>query len=544
MSNDGFAPPSDGGAGWSGTGGWAGSEPERLAGPGGPGGPTSHSRRSPRGTKVAALVAVLVVLIGGGAFAFYRVDPLHLFRAGPQAAEAVPSDAIAYVGVDLDPSAQQKIAALRFLTRFPGFTKATKLTDANSDIRKSIANEILGDCPGLSYAADVEPWLGSKLGMAVLPGRGRGAGSPSPFALLQVTDQAAAQRSLGKLTSCLAGRGGTAAAHAFVDGYLVLGATSAQTQRYVADLRQGSLAASTTFQADMAALGTPGVASAWADLSALTRLTHQPDLNPALALNSSYRRAAATLRFGSGDVQLVTAAYGGSATSQVVANPVVHLPASTMAALSVSGGEKYLDSEWPALAKRLKGQGVDLGQTAAMLRAETGLSLPSDLATLLGQNLLVAVDRSGATAATLRSGNFQRLSIGARFTNDPGSLDRVYAKIVGLFQQSGGRLPLVKRDFPDGISVASNAGYAESLGRLQGDLGDSADFKSVVDNGASQQFVLYVDFATIRAQVLAALQDSGAPPNAVDNLRPLRALGVTGSRHGQYLVTTVTVSAN
>lgn len=542
MSSDGFAQPSDAGAGWPGSGGWAGPEPERLAGPGGPGGPTSHSRRGPRGTKVAALVAVLVVLIGGGAFAFYRVDPLHLFRAGPQAAEAVPSDAVAYIGVDLDPSAQQKIAALRFLTRFPGFTKATKLTDANADIRKSIANEILGDCPGLSYAADVEPWLGSKLGVAVLPARG--AGSPSPFALLQVTDQAAAQRSVGKITSCLAGRGGTSAAHAFADGYLVLGATSAQTQRYVADLRQGSLAASPTFQADMAALGTPGVASAWADLSALTKLTHQPDLNPALALNPSYRRAAATLRFGSGDVQLVTAAYGGSTSSQVVTNPIVHLPASTMAALSLSGGEKYLDSEWPTLAKRLKGQGVDLGQTAAMLRAETGLSLPSDLATLLGQNLLVAVDRSGVTAATLRSGNFQRLSIGARFTNDPGSLDRVYTKIVGLFQLSGTRLPLVKRDFPDGISVASNAGYAESLGRLQGDLGDSADFKSVVDNGASQQFVLYVDFAAIRSQVLAALQSSGAPPKVVDNLRPLRALGVTGSHEGHYAVTTVTVSAD
>ena len=50
-----------------------------------------------------------------------RAEELAAERARQQAAEAIPADAVFYVGIDLDPSAEQKINALRFLNHFPAF---------------------------------------------------------------------------------------------------------------------------------------------------------------------------------------------------------------------------------------------------------------------------------------------------------------------------------------------------------------------------------------------------------------------------------------
>src|SRR3954447_24351467 len=123
----------------------------------------TDSGRSGRGRAPVAAVAIgtaLALVVGGGAFAFYRIDPMHLFRAGPQAAEAVPADALAYAAVDLDPSAEQKINALRFLDHFPGFKDVADIKDERDDIRKTILTDAVAslDCDGVSYDATIEPW--------------------------------------------------------------------------------------------------------------------------------------------------------------------------------------------------------------------------------------------------------------------------------------------------------------------------------------------------------------------------------------------------
>ncbi len=55
------------------------------------------------------------VLLGGAAWALVAV----LGGGGPQPAEALPASTAAYFRIDLDPSAGQKIAALRLADRFP-----------------------------------------------------------------------------------------------------------------------------------------------------------------------------------------------------------------------------------------------------------------------------------------------------------------------------------------------------------------------------------------------------------------------------------------
>jgi hypothetical protein len=43
---------------------------------------------------VAVIVAVAFALVVGGGVAIYALDPFHLFHSGPQAAVALPSDAL------------------------------------------------------------------------------------------------------------------------------------------------------------------------------------------------------------------------------------------------------------------------------------------------------------------------------------------------------------------------------------------------------------------------------------------------------------------
>ena len=75
--------------------------------------PAPKKRRGKLIPLIAAL-AVLLVAGAGGAFAYSR-----LAGGGDQPATVLPSTAVAYARIDLDPSAGQKVNAIRFLMKFP-----------------------------------------------------------------------------------------------------------------------------------------------------------------------------------------------------------------------------------------------------------------------------------------------------------------------------------------------------------------------------------------------------------------------------------------
>src|SRR6187397_3148249 len=118
-------------------------------GPGAPQPSSGGQGTASRGVKVIVITVVLTLLVAGGAFAFFKIDPFHLFRSGPQASEAIPANAVFYAGVDLDPKASQKINALRFLNHFPEFRDNAGLTDANADITDAVVGKAIDglDCP-------------------------------------------------------------------------------------------------------------------------------------------------------------------------------------------------------------------------------------------------------------------------------------------------------------------------------------------------------------------------------------------------------------
>ena len=66
----------------------------------------------------------------------------------------------------------------------------------------------------------------------------------------------------------------------------------------------------------------------------------------------------------------------------------------------------------------------------------------------------------------------------------------------------------------------------------------------MVDDGASQQFVMFFNFDAIKDQVLQTMREDGAPQEAIDNLRPLKAFGITADVSGDYQHLTIRLSVD
>ena len=87
-------------------------------------------RRLTRGRIVVGAAAASVLAIAGGAYVAYGA----LSGGGAQPETVVPAAAAAYAEVDLDPAASQKVAAFRFLHRFPLSPSSSRARAASGPI--------------------------------------------------------------------------------------------------------------------------------------------------------------------------------------------------------------------------------------------------------------------------------------------------------------------------------------------------------------------------------------------------------------------------
>jgi len=138
---------------------------------------------------VIALTALLVM-----AGAVVVVGYLLLFSAvADRAARATPADAALYVNLYLQPSSGQKMNLLGLVGRLPGFRDAATVEDKIGQV----AQRLFGTA-GIDYGADVSPWLGTQVALAVAP---PGAGGLTMHLLLlaAVRDPIAARAAVPRL---------------------------------------------------------------------------------------------------------------------------------------------------------------------------------------------------------------------------------------------------------------------------------------------------------------------------------------------------------
>ncbi len=531
---------------------WIGSDDPPTGGPAGQG--ADGGGRSRRRLAVAlTAAAAALALIGGGAVVAFQV----LGGGGPQPADAIPSSALAYARIDLDPSAEQKINALRLLRRVPELE--TQLADAGitsdtDDLRRHLFEEALADsegCSDIDYAADIEPWIGDRAGAAALPGE---AGEdPKPLVVVQVTDEDAARTGLQALLDCGADDGPEASEGgiAFVGDYALLAEDQEQADDFAAAAEEEPLSEASTFSADMDALDGEGLVSFWVDLDAVVAATEESEPEVAEALGvlgfEDLGSVAVALRAQSDALEVVLAGTGDLMTfgvgSEEAAGDVQALPETTLMAFGFTGGGDSVDAVWQRLqdlqdsdlAGSEFGPGA-LAYFAAQLEAQTGFTVPEDVGTLLGDEFTLAVDSNGfeLDSATGQP-DLSTINVGARMRTDPEAAGELISRIQELLSSSGAPFEIAQQEVDGGLVVAANEAYAESLAD-GGSLGDSDVFDAAVADANDAVAVAFVDLDLVAELVDRVAADIGQPvPSEIaGTLDVLRAFGASATVDGEY----------
>lgn len=461
------------------------TQPVAYGGP--PAGPPTHVADAPgdapkKGRRTALIAgAIALVLVGSTvAFAVNRLAP-----KGSPLDSVVAADAAVYVRVDLDPSAGQKVAAVRFLQKLP--TTASEFT---KDPRKGmfdLIKENVSDETARAEIDNVEAWLGNRAALVVLAPPSDGA-QPVAYGAIEVTDAAKAKASLDKLTAD--GEG----SYVIRDGYAVVMQKESQSQ-VLAALDKGSITANAQYSADMAALGDPGVFSMWLDagkfadfldaesgsLSGMTMSELQPQLD---ALRKGARMAT-TLRFdpdflefagvlrGDGAAELAALSSGPAGLTQMTT-----LPDDTLAAMQVNGLDAILEQQWQTYASAIE----ETGNTVDDLGAQLGMTLPDDLANLLGTTTTIALPKQDFSSDVPTLG----------IVTTPKDAAKAWDQARNLIQQAGAAGQVDVWNEGNTLYLTTDPAYTTAL-KSTGALGATPGFAVAVKDAATAQVGFYLD---------------------------------------------------
>jgi hypothetical protein len=513
------------------------------------------------GILAGVTVAVLAVVGLGGWGAFTLLS-----GGGSQPSEAFPADTIGYVSIDLDPAADQKIEGLSILRKFPGIEKELDISDRD-DLRRYVFEKIQdeGECKDVDYEEDIAPWIGDRLGVGAVP---QGEDDVAALVALQVTDQEAAPAGLDALARC--GGGDDAEfGYAFSGDYAVITETTKQARLLADEAAEGSLADDETFQARMSEVGDSGIVTMYASADApdylvdlqesmfavpdagVQTVSAEPLSEQGVVLTSGpiapgsdqmpdemteqlkklyadFEGMAGVVRFEDGAVEFEFAAAGmpsglpGGSTDE--GTGVTELPASTGAAMALALPDNWLE-EYLRQISAVMGEGMSIDEMLSQLEQESGLSLPEDVETLLGDNVAIAVDADTDFEALESSEDGRELLAGIKVQGEPEEILPIVEKIKAKIGPEADRL--VVEDGDGVVAFGLNPDYVEGL-LSEGDLGDEESFQDVVPDAEDASSVFYVNFDAGDGWALELAEQAGeGAPEAKENVEPLDALGLS-----------------
>ena len=497
--------------------------------------------------RVIVLGGILGLLAVGGGAAWAASSFLS---TGDQPAQALPASTIAYASLDLDPSGEQKIEAIRTLRKFPAFADNVDL-DTDDDLRERLFTELTesGECEGLDYAADVEPWMGDRAAVAAID---TGAETPAPVLVLQVSDAGAAEDGLATLQETCGGDevDSTTAAWTVEGDWAVIGETVEITDQVVADAEEGTLADDGDFQRWTEEAGDPGIVSMYAapaagqylaDMSgiygeSLGSMSGMGEIDPGATDSvtpemeeafADFRGAAVTVRFDDGALEVETAADPGqsmmamSGLDQGGSELVSTLPDDTVAAFALGFSDGWFTEMVDTFAE-LGGADMTADELMAEMSEASGLDLPTDAEALAGDAMAVSMG-SGFDLEAFFNGGPGELPVGVTIQGDPDAIEGALDKVKA---QMGPDADMLETEVEgDRVTLSPNADYRATLAG-GGSLGDSEAFDEVVEDADEAAAVLFVDFDADDNWLarLAGEED----PEIAENIEPLSAFGVTG----------------
>jgi len=219
-----------------------------------------------------------------------------------------------------------------------------------------------------------------------------------------------------------------------------------------------------------------------------------------------FQGAAATLRFDGGSLELEAAGDTGKDVtgSGDLADLVGNLPDDTALAYGMGLDPGWLDD--------LLGSD-DLVQE---LEEATGLDLPDDAETLLGQAAVLSVGGDVDVDEFFDSPDGSGVPVGLTVQGDTDAIQDVLARV-------GEETVLANDSDGDLIAIGPDADYRSQL--LEGgDLGSTGTFRDAVPDADGAAMILYAD-VDVAAGLLTG---SGVTDDEVgENLEPLGALGIS-----------------
>ncbi len=524
-------------------------------------------RKSRRTTWLVGGGVVGLLALGAGAWA-----ALSFFSQGAQPAEALPSTTVAYASVDLDPSGSQKIDAFRTLNKFPAFKDKVGIHSVD-DVRQKLGDELIKSlgCDGLTFADDIDPWLGNRAAVAAVD---LGKTDPETVSVVQVTDDGKARSALHELVSC--GDGPADVAYDVHDGWAIFADSQKAVDKVVSETEHASLADDATYQKWTNEVGDSGVVNLYAapaageylagrldglrqDLGDLGDLGASGGSFMSSATNAAYASAptadggafgdalknfagaAATVRFTGDGLELATATdpaltKGGVASDQGGAL-VENLPDDTAAAIGVGLAPGWLDRYVDQMSQAFGG-GRSGQQLLDQLSRGSGLDLPDDIETLLGSSTALSISKSFDVEAASMSGNGEGVPVAVTVRGDADEIEKVLDKLRA--KVPGGATVLGSDSGHGLVVVGPSAAYRNEV-LTGGDLGDSDAFRGVVPDAGDASVVVYVNVDDLQKMVG---QLSGDDHQVVDNIAPLKAFGFSGWIDGDVARTSLKISTD
>ncbi len=511
------------------------SEPEYLGplGPAGPSEPEGRPRR--RWAVVAAGAAGVVLAAGAGAWGVAQ-----LLSSGDAPATAVPSIAVAYLSMDLDPSAPQKIEALRMLKKFPALDKELGL-DARDDLRRWMFERSQDDglCLEVDYARDIEPWLGDRIAVAAVPDNDAPL---APLLAVHVRDRDAATAGVKALEKCqMSADGSVTSGIAFVGDYMLLTEKQDDADAFAKAAEAAPLEDDPAFSTWMDRLGDPGFITAYVSAEGPRLMADAgsaqgtADLGSMRTLWKDFEGMAGVVRFSDGTIEAEFAAEGlpaGTAGTESTGPSLASLPDTTAAAFTTSLPKNWLRGYVDSFGSAL-GSGEKPEQFWAEMEAGTGLSLPEDIETMFGRGVSLSLDASADLGKLTGSSEVPSLPLALRISGDTGEITRV---IDVLRAQFGPMADSIIVESGDGLVVVGlQQEYVDRLVAGDGGLGQSDAFTAVIPDADRATAAFYVDFDA------GGWLDKLAADHAkvAANLKPLDALGMSaweddGVQYGRF----------
>lgn len=516
-------------------------QPEYLEQGGGT--PLPPDEQQPRNLKRPLLVggaALGLAALGGGVWA-----AMSFFATGAQPAEALPASTLAYASIDLDPSGGQKIEAIEMMREFPAFREEIGL-DLKDDIKARIFEEggFEKSCPAMTYAEDLEPWLGDRAAVAAVD---LGEPKPTTVVVVQVTDADAAGDGLAKLRGC---EGDDEGGWTINGEWAVLAETQAIGREVAADAEQGTLADDATYRKWTGETGEAGVMTLYAapvlgDVLASElgdfmgvfgpmgggfeeQVAGEPGESPELPPDvkeslEDFGGMAATLRFDDGALELEAAGDSNMVRQNYYAtdrggDALSTLPADTAAAIGVGFEEGWAQHLIDYLGG-IFGGGDSIEEMVTEAERASGLSLPEDLETLFGRSTTVAIGSDLDPESFFNSSDGSDVPVGVKVQGDPEAIEAVLDKLRGKLAEGGDEGLLGSDAEGDLVVFGPNADY---LGEIVGDggLGDSVAFRTVVREADRAGAIIYVNFDAGSGWALDEQEVD-------ENIEPLEGFGVS-----------------